>query len=147
MSLFSTNRTKRHTAFVALLVWLFALASGMANACLLETPGTHSHVATGGFSETAPPAAALKGQGESGDGHDDDLGVAKQSCLKTCDDGLNTLVKLQTGLDLTGSGPVLLGAIPWTAATPVVLAPHPLNELVPLVVGPPFRVRYSRLAL
>ena len=36
MKLFPNTRAKRNTAFMVLLVWLFALASGVANACLLE---------------------------------------------------------------------------------------------------------------
>ena len=51
MKLFSTTRTKRNTAFVVLLGWLFALASGVANACLLETPEMHSIAAR---AEAAP---------------------------------------------------------------------------------------------
>ena len=43
MKVFSTIRTQRSPAFVALLVWLFALASGVANACLLELPDRHSN--------------------------------------------------------------------------------------------------------
>jgi hypothetical protein len=41
MKLFSNIRSKRSIAFIALLVWVFALASGVANACLLEARGTH----------------------------------------------------------------------------------------------------------
>lgn len=37
MKFFTETRTKRNTAFVVLLVMLFALASGVANACLLNS--------------------------------------------------------------------------------------------------------------
>ena len=43
---------KRHIVFVVLLTWLFALASGVANACLLEALGTHGHDATVGSGPT-----------------------------------------------------------------------------------------------
>lgn len=33
----------RNTAVVVLLLWVFALASGVANACLLEAHGVHTH--------------------------------------------------------------------------------------------------------
>ena len=151
MSPFSTNRAKRHTAFVTLLLWLFALASGMVNACLLDTPGTHSHTVTGGFVETLPAVAvavaALKGHESTHDDHDDDLGTAKESCEKTCDDGSNAPVKLQTDPHLTDLGPALLVAILWNATTPVVLASSPRDSLSPPIAGPPVRVRYARLTL
>jgi hypothetical protein len=153
MKLFSNSRTKRNTVFVVLLVWLFAVASGVANACLLETPGTHSHVATAGASETAHVpavlaghAVAVTGHGE-GDGHGDDADNTKASCLKVCDDGSKSLVKLQSAFDLTDPGIAPLVAIVWDAETPVVAGPLRLEDLQPPIAGPPFRVRYSRLAL
>ena len=39
MKTFSSIRAKRSTAFVVRVAWLFALASGVANACLLEEHG------------------------------------------------------------------------------------------------------------
>ncbi|KWT91658.1 MULTISPECIES: hypothetical protein [unclassified Variovorax] len=53
MKLFSTIRTKRNTAFFAMLVWLFVLASGIANACLLEVREDNGYVASARFSESA----------------------------------------------------------------------------------------------
>ena len=75
MKSFSNHRAKRNTPFVAMLVWAFALASGMANACLLETPGKHAHI-----------------------------GASQESCLKACGDGSNAQIKLQAGVDLTDPG-------------------------------------------
>ena len=135
MKPFSNHRAKRNTAFVVLLAWLFALATGMANACLLETPGTHSH------------AAAPAGHGEAIGDHDDDANPAKQACLKTCDDGSNAPVKLQTGLDLSDPGLAPLVATVWNAATPVISAPCRFDALQVPTVGPPLRVRYARLTL
>jgi hypothetical protein len=44
MKHFFNSRTKRSTAFVVLLVWLFALASGAANACFIQAAEeTHDH--------------------------------------------------------------------------------------------------------
>jgi hypothetical protein len=147
MKPFSNNRTKRSTAFVALLVWLFALASGMANACLLEAPAPHSHAGADGYSVAGHAPAALAGHSDSIDDHDDDSDAAKESCLKTCNEGSNAPVKLQTGFDLTDPGPAPLIATVWSVATPVVSAPCRLDDLQPAIVGPPLRVRYSRLAL
>jgi hypothetical protein len=43
MKLFFDTRTKRRATFVVLLVWLFALASGVANACLPQARMSDGH--------------------------------------------------------------------------------------------------------
>ena len=143
----SNHRAKRNTAFVALLVWLFALASGMANACLLEAPGTHAHAPKHGASDVAHATAMPAGHAIADDDHDDDADGSKEACLKTCDDGSNAPVKLKASFDLSDPGLAPVVAIAWNAAIPAVSAPYRLNDLQPPIVGPPFRVRYSRLAL
>jgi hypothetical protein len=65
MKPFANRRVSRNTAFAMLLVWLFALGSGVANACLLEahrnrangSPVAHSHQAGKGH-EGIPAAHA-----------------------------------------------------------------------------------------
>lgn len=150
MKPFSNKRTKRSTAFAALLVWLFALASGVANACLLGAPGIPSHARThaaeAGFETTRAPAA-LAGHAKVADRNDDDSDAPKESCLKVCDDGSKALGKLQTGPDLTDPGMAPLVAVVWNAAAPVASAPSRIDDPQPPIVGRPFRVRYSRLAL
>lgn len=98
MKPFSNNRTKRNTAFVALLAWLFALTSAMANACLLEAPGRHSHASKGGPTEAAHAAPALTGHLAADNDHDGDADGSKAACLKTGDDGSNAPVKLKAHL-------------------------------------------------
>jgi hypothetical protein len=148
MKPFSNKHTRRKTAFAALFVWLFALASGIANACLLEAPGTHAqahlHVTKTG-AEKSHAHAALAGHAVSSE--DDDSTIPKGPCLKVCDDGSKAPVKLQTGSDLTDPGMATLVAVVWDAAAPFVSAPGQRDDLQPPIVGPPSRVRYSRLAL
>lgn len=143
MKPFSNHRTKRNTTFVALLVWLFALASGMANACLLEEPGQHLHTTANHSSDAAhvhPPA-------DHAVAVDDDRDASKDSCLKACDDGANAQVKLQTAVDAPDPGLAPFAAVVWDTATPFVSAPDWFDILQAPIVGPPFRVRYSRLTL
>ncbi len=143
MKPFSNHRTKRNTTFVALLVWLFALASGMANACLLEEPGKHLHTTANHSSDAAhvhPPA-------DHAVDVDDDQDASKDSCLKACDDGANAQVKLQTAVDAPDPGLAPFAAVVWDTATPFVSAPDWFEILQAPIVGPPFRVRYSRLTL
>ena len=148
MKPFSNHRTRRNTTFVAMLVWVFALASGMANACLLETQGKHAHIGADHQSQAHHAHAhdAVAGDAIAVD-HDDDADASKESCLKVCDDGSNAQVKLQTGVDLTDPGLAPFVVFAWDATTPVASAPGAFDELQVPVVGPPFRLRYSRLTL
>lgn len=146
MKPFSNQRTKRNTTFVALLVWLFALASGMANACLLEAPGKHPHVAAGHSAEP-PHTHVIGGNAADVDDDVDDQDSSKESCLKACDEGANAQVKLQAGVDLTEPGLAPFLAIAWNAAIAVASVSNRYDILRVPIVGPPFRTRYSRLTL
>ena len=149
MSPFSNHRAKRNTIFVALLVSAFALVSGMANACLLETSAKHSHV-TASRSADAPHARAddaLASAAVAVSDHDDGWDGSKESCLKNCGDGANAPVKLSMGGDPAAPGRAPLVLLAWNPATPVVSASNRFDALQVRVKGPPFRVRYSRLTL
>ena len=148
MKPFSNHRTRRTTTFVALLVWAFALASGMANACLLETPGEHSSAGASHASEArhAHDSDALAGDAVTVD-QDGDANASKESCVKACDDGSNAQIKLQTGVDLTDPAPAPFVVFAWNAATPVVSAQSRFDDLRAPAMGPPFGPRYSRLTL
>lgn len=151
MKPFSNHRAKRSTALMALLVWLLALASGMANACLLEAPGGHSHDAAN-HASNAHHAHTLDGHAVTvdgdGDGDDADRDESREPCLKVCDDGASAQVKLQAGVDLTDPGRVApLNAFTRNTGTSIVSIPNRYEILQVPIVGPPCRVRYSRLAL
>lgn len=132
---------------MVLLVWLFALASGVANACLLEARETHSHVATAGSSETTHAPAVLLDHARAVADHDDDSHTFKAPCLKACDDGSHSLPKPDLTVVQADPGPAPLLALLWTAATPVVPALRRMDDMQPATPGLPIRVRYSRLAL
>ena len=147
MKLFSNTRAKRNTAFVVLLVWLFALASGVANACLVEARVTHSHVATAGYSGTAHASAILPGHAGAVAGHDYDSYTAKEPCLKVCDDGSQSLPKQDLTVAQTDPGPAPLVAVLWSAVAPVVSVLRRMDAIQPATPGLPIRVRYLRLTL
>lgn len=128
MKLFATPGARRNTAFVVLLVWLFALGSGVANACLLQERQAH-----------APVVAAAA--------HDDDSHPASAPCQKVCSEGSQTAVTADLKVSQADCGPAPLVAVLWTLATPVVLAPVYADATPVACVGPPIRVRYSRLVL
>ena len=147
MKFFTDTRTKRHTAFVVLLVWLFALASSVANACFLETHEPHSRAAKKSAATISQSPAELLAQIGTDAGHHDDSDGTKESCLKVCDDGTHTLPKAYAGVDHNDPGPAPLVATLWTGSLHLVSAPRRVDDLAVPIVGPPLRVRYSRLAL
>jgi hypothetical protein len=146
MKLFFNTRTQRHTAFMVLLVWLFALASGVANACLLEVRETHSHRATARFSEAAhSPDIVPSHAGAVADGVND--AHAKAPCLKVCDDGSRCFTKPDLAAAQTDPGPAPLVLVLWSAVAPVVTMLRPMDEVQHGKPELTIRVRYSRLAL
>ncbi len=146
MKLFADTRTKRNTAFAMLLVWVFALASGVANACLLETPGHHSRAVNGAAATAIQAPTEWVAHLHATADHDDARSI-RQSCLKACDDGTQGLPKAYSGVDHADPGPPALVTTLWTGSMPVVAAPRRVDDLVIPILGPPLRVRYSRLAL
>ncbi|OOG46399.1 hypothetical protein [Polaromonas sp. A23] len=147
MKLSFSTRTKRHTAFLVLLGWLFALASGVANACLLEARVTHAHAAPVELFEIAQAPFVSPGHAGVVAGHDDDSHVAKAPCLKACDDGGHSLPRQDLTADQVDPGPAPLVSILWTALTPVATSPRRFDDTQPVLPERPMRVRYSRLTL
>lgn len=148
MKLFSNIHSKRSIAFIALLVWVFALASGVANACLLEARGTHLYVAAAGLSDATHATAISPGHaGVIADHGDDASHASKAPCLKAFADGeysapTQKLPSVQ--IDLAAAP---LVAILWTETVPVVFPFSRIDEMRPATSERPLRVRYSRLAL
>ena len=148
MKPFFNSRTKRNTAFAVLLVWLFALASGVANACLLEARGTHSHgapVTQSSAAEARPEISA----GHAGviASHDVGADASRAVCLKVCDDGSQSLPKQPSSFNVTDPGLALFVTVVWTAAVLDHPAPSRVNDLGHAVPTLPVRTRFSRLAL
>jgi hypothetical protein len=147
MKFFANTRIQRNTAFVVLLVWLFALFSSVANACFLETHEPHTLAAKASAPPTPHAPAELFAQLGSHAGHHDDPDSAKESCLKVCDDGTQVLPKAHAGVDHHDPGPAPLVTTLWTGSPHLGSAPRRVGALAVAIVGPPLRLRYSRLAL
>jgi hypothetical protein len=148
MKLSFSSRTKRRTAFLVLLGWVFALASGVANACLLEARVTHAHAASAESSETAQTPLVSPGHAGVVAGHDDSH-AAQAPCLKACDDSSRSLARQDLTATQADPGPAPLVSILWTALTPAPAAttPRRMVDIQPALPERPIRVRYSRLAL
>lgn len=147
MKLFSNTCVKRNTALMVLLVWLFALASGVANACLLEARETHSHTATAVSSEVAEHAFVIL-PGHAGDVADlaDELHF-RAPCLKVCDEGTRSYPKQDLTVAQSDPGPALLVLVLWGKVAPVVPMLNQMNYEPPATPELPIRLRFSRLAI
>ena len=147
MKLFSNTRAKRSTAFMVLLAWLFALVSGVANACLLEARQTHSHIATAASTEAAAHASVIvPGHTGAAADHVDDSHF-KAPCLKVCDDGTRSFPKQDSTVAQTDPGPALLVLVLWGTVAPVVPTLHSMDDEQPATPDLPIRLRFSRLAI
>ena len=145
-------RTRRNTACAMLFVWLFALASGVANACLLEPHGVHEHGAALSHLSASGTTPGLAGDHAQGLAHDDgdsdsDPGPAKESCLKACDEGSQSLQKHAHSFDLADTGLAPLVATAWAAKVHLSRASGRPHDFRLPERGPPIRVLFSRLAL
>ena len=147
MNRFMNHRTRRSTAWLMLCVWMFALASGIANACALEVRGSHIHaMVAGDHSGVASWAHAAEDSGADLD-HDGDSHDSKTPCLKACDDGSLSLLKHSAVPDLTDPGAAFVVAFAWAPSAPVLSVGSRAHHLRSLSFGPPLRIRYVRLAL
>ena len=171
MKFFADIRTKRHTAFVVLvmlpvlpvlpmflvwpvlpvllmlLAWSFAFASSVTYACFLETDQPHARAVKKLVATTARAPAGLRTQSGTDAGHHSDSDGTKESCVKVCAYRTHTLPKTRAGVDHTDPGPAMLVATLWTGTPNGVAAPRRPDRAATAIVGLPLRVRYSRLAL
>lgn len=152
-SLPNTN-IRRHTACVMLFVWLFALASGVANACLLEPRADHAHADAHASqrSQLAPADGAIGVGGhhtESVARLDDDSHSmpSKESCLKACDAGSQSVLKHAASFDQVDPGLAHFVATAWTAQARIAPTTGRAADFRLPERGPPIRVLLSRLAL
>jgi len=144
------NRTRRNAACAMLFVWLFALASGLVNACVLEAHGARGHgsaLSQSFATDTAPGMAGGHAEGLTHDDADADTGLAKVSCLKTCDDSFQTLLKHASCVDLADPGLAPFVAAACAAEVHIAAAPGRAHDFRLPERGPPIRVLFSRLAL
>jgi len=97
----------RRTTWLMLVVWLFALGAGVANACLLSVPNESSD----------SPVAAQQQDTSAAHAHHYELpdpGVA--GCLKFCDEPTLTIAKIDQSIADGGPGTVGVWYRAWTAA-------------------------------
>ena len=148
MTNFFNTRIKRTSATAMLLVWMFALVSGVANACLLEAPGSATHEKTATqFVQQDVKHTSLAGhsQIEASSDQADDAHTSKQPCLKVCDDSSRSLPKKYPAGQIDPGSPIIV-AVLWSLAEPIRLRYKQPNDTRHATLLP-LRVLYTRLAL
>jgi hypothetical protein len=149
MSLTASRYRRRSIAFTMLFVWVFALLSGVANACLTESRGEQGHARL----HAAPPDHSQQmGPGwhaadaEDRTQHDQD--ADKAPCQKACDGASQTLLKQLPKFDAHDLQALASPTRAW--AEDVRMAPSVRVRAalagVPPATPPP-RLQFSRLAL
>lgn len=144
MTLTPRRIRKRSTACAVLLVWVFALLSGVANACLTELRNESAHVGPHTTQVGHPTQAAVNSYtADQADQAQHDVPPDQALCQKSCDASSQMLLKQPSKVD----SPDQL-----TVASPIYMTTRGLHlALAALAAVPPFspppRVQFSRLAL
>lgn len=149
-----TRRQLRHTACVTLFAWMFALLSGVANACLTQPDaqaglGSSSSRADLMVEGTAGLVTRRVEQTRHQGAHEDD-GVghhsAEEGCLKFCADESSAVTKSRAPqADVPGSA--FMVSVQWPSAAPVATASAWAPVERPASVGPPLFIRLLRLTI
>ena len=132
-----------------LLVWVFGLISGIANACLLEAPGAAIHATTDKLHaqhDVKQTGLGAHPQTVAGSAHTDDIHTSKQPCLKVCDDSSRSLPKEYPAGEVDPGLPSVV-AVLWSLVEPVYLTYKQPSSTQRVASHVPLRHRYARLAL
>ena len=151
-----TRRQLRRTAGVALFAWMFALVSGVANACLVQAAepgaaalslpeGTRRGGCDSGVAPCEHDAGPAHHHADSGRSEPGQHG-GKAVCLKFCADESSALAKSKAS-QAELPGPVLLAGAPWSMAVQVAAAAQWRPVERPASVGPPIFLRLLRLTI
>lgn len=147
MIFFSNTRTRRRTVFTVLLVWLFAVGAGWANACVLQDRSTHVDGVSFDVARNIQAPVISAGHVGALSAHDDTSGALNAPCLKVCNDGALSMLKAPTAVDPVDHGMAPPVTIIWTAHATAPPVTGATRELPPPLPGLPLRIRYTRLAL
>lgn len=147
MNAFSTTRRKRTAAFVVLLLWVFSVAAGIVNACVLD-----AHEAPTGRTAEAPASATVAASLVASHGraildHGDDLDESGAACLKVCEGNSQALPKMQSGMHQSVLAQMPPPSVFWTLAAQAVWPADWVESMPPAARTVPIRVRLVRLAL
>jgi hypothetical protein len=140
---FHRQRLRRWAARV-LLLWLFGVGAGVANACLVAGSGGsdgsaaahHTHVG-------AAHHHAAAGEGA----HDQDTAPAVSNCQDFCDKASVSLPSLKPAPGDVQGQAWLVSAVPVVLAAPVLASAQPWLPRRDGLRAPPIPIAFLRLAL
>lgn len=151
-----TRRQLRHTACATLFAWMFALLSGVANACVTQP---NARAGLGSISSQANPmvggtAEPVEGQVQHIHHHgatvpeQEGPGIhsAKEGCFKFCADK-SAAVTNSTAPQAEPSGPVFVATGQWQSVSPAAAASRWLHFQRHALGGPPLFIRLLRLTI
>ena len=147
-----TRRQLRHTACVTLFAWMFALLSGVANACLTQpnTQGAFVSISSQADPVVGGTAGPVTRQVQHHPGNDEDDGrgthSAKAGCLKFCADE-SSAVTMSRAPQADVPGPVFVVSVQWPSEAPGAAASEWTPVERPASVGPPLFIRLLRLTI
>lgn len=140
LSIWRTRRTALKVVRSMLLLWLFGVAVGWVNACLLQPGVTLGDQPAAHADSLGPLAAVTAGHG----GHD--AGAAEQDCQRFCGAGGSAIPKLElAAFDAAGAPPPAVFVLRSPQAEPAVTRgrrpePHPPPQA-------PVPIRFLRLTI
>lgn len=133
------RRSLRHTTSMILVVWLFALAAGVANACLLTEPNASSPLSLTATPHETPFAEFL--HGETADPGND-------GCLKFCDEASLAITKVDQPIADDSPGVVGKLQLVWGPAMTLAIAAKVRVQVTrPMHLTSPIAARPHRLTL
>ena len=135
----------RHRVWLVLWVWVFALASGAVNACLVQERTSHPHSDSVHASDPPRARTVSAEHAHVHPGHADGWQPSAEQCLNVCDQTAQSPGKQQAQpeLGVPAAPPVFA---PWAPVPPAALAALSVPGMR-RSTAPPIRVRYVRLAL
>lgn len=154
--MFSNRRQLRRWAAQLLLLWLFGVSAGVANACWagslakLGAQDLHTSRLEAMQRDQAPPECemhAASHQAQDGDGASHPLSHTQSTCQTYCDMSTLSFSPLKSSLD-DSPGPAL--AAPTYALALPVAGDSPVHLLMPRRDGglaPPITIAFLRLTL
>jgi hypothetical protein len=147
-STFGNRKQLRLWAARVLLVWLFGVATGVANACLVQVSSGLSPAAIehAGKPEHAQHLDGAQASPNPHAQHDEEAGAGKANCQDFCEKAAVSASGLKSPFDSFDVGPAPVFA---SMAMPV---PEPVLVLQPAARfdgrgAPPIRIAFLRLAL
>ena len=156
MRVFSHRRTKQRTVMVMLVAWVFALAAGVVNACVLQVKLPTHH--QGPTQTHAPSSTVIKAHGhfavlphseapapaDEPSGHADS---SKVHCKSFCDSEASAAAAKQQGHDITDLAQAPMHVLAAAPYFPLLATAVQSFDDRPPPPGAPMVIRFLRLTI